>query len=172
MAANNIEGCVPTFGEKINSLNVINSRPKSPDVELSYMGKPEGRVLVLYTGGTIGMMRNAKDVLAPVPNKFVTTVKQYPHMYDRAFATERFGSSGLLALPMTVTESRRVIYDIREYSPLLDSSNMTMNDWIKIAKDIKVTKKQKSTKKCIRKKKCKGIRDYFIRQKKIEIRSP
>ncbi|XP_011305396.1 L-asparaginase isoform X2 [Fopius arisanus] len=58
-------------------------------------------------------------------------------MYDRAFATERFGSSGLLALPMTVTESRRVIYDIREYSPLLDSSNMTMNDWIKIAKDIK-----------------------------------
>ena len=31
----------------------------------------------------------------------------------------------------------RVIYAIYEYDPLLDSSNMTMDDWIVIAKDIK-----------------------------------
>ena len=31
----------------------------------------------------------------------------------------------------------RVIYSIYEYDPLLDSSNMTMDDWIQIAKDIK-----------------------------------
>ena len=30
----------------------------------------------------------------------------------------------------------RVIYSIYEYDPLLDSSNMTMDDWIQIAKDI------------------------------------
>ena len=30
-----------------------------------------------------------------------------------------------------------MIYAIYEYDPLLDSSNMTMDDWIVIAKDIK-----------------------------------
>ncbi|XP_063987871.1 L-asparaginase 1 isoform X2 [Diachasmimorpha longicaudata] len=138
MAGNYPGTCVPTLEGKINGSVPKNGRSKSPDLELSYRGRPEGRVLVLYTGGTIGMIRNATtNALAPVPNQFVKTVKKYPHMYDSEFATKRFGSSGLLALPMTATESRRIIYDIREYSQLLDSSNMTMNDWIKIAKDIK-----------------------------------
>jgi len=33
---------------------------------------------------------------------------------------------------------RRVSYHILEYSPLLDSSNMTIDDWIKIAGDIEM----------------------------------
>lgn len=40
---------------------------------------------------------------------------------------------------MTATDSKRVIYNVLEYSPLCDSSNMTMDDWIRIAHDIKVT---------------------------------
>ena len=35
-------------------------------------------------------------------------------------------------------EHYRVAYTIFEYDPLLDSSNMTMDDWIRIARDIKV----------------------------------
>ncbi len=31
---------------------------------------------------------------------------------------------------------KRVIFTINEYDPLLDSSNMTMDDWIQISKDI------------------------------------
>ncbi|XP_076235250.1 L-asparaginase isoform X2 [Calliopsis andreniformis] len=38
---------------------------------------------------------------------------------------------------MNATDSRRVIYNVLEYSPLCDSSNMTMDDWIRIAEDIK-----------------------------------
>ncbi|KAG7175058.1 L-asparaginase-like 1 [Homarus americanus] len=34
-------------------------------------------------------------------------------------------------------EKRRVVYWVYEYDPLLDSSNMTMDDWIRIAKDIR-----------------------------------
>jgi lysophospholipase len=30
----------------------------------------------------------------------------------------------------------RIIYGIKEYDPLLDSSNMSMKDWAKIANDI------------------------------------
>ena len=38
-----------------------------------------------------------------------------------------------LVLPYT-RHHRRVCYSIMEYDPLLDSSNMTMDDWIQIAK--------------------------------------
>ncbi len=35
-------------------------------------------------------------------------------------------------------EKCRVVYTIFEYDPLLDSTNMTMDDWIHVAQDIKV----------------------------------
>ncbi|XP_065363413.1 L-asparaginase-like [Calliphora vicina] len=41
-----------------------------------------------------------------------------------------------LVLPYVQGESNRVIYQITEYTPLLDSSNMTMDDWARIATDI------------------------------------
>lgn len=43
-----------------------------------------------------------------------------------------------LVLPHVQGEHRRIIYTITEYEPLLDSSNMTFQDWVKIAQDIKV----------------------------------
>ncbi|XP_043526263.1 L-asparaginase [Frieseomelitta varia] len=98
----------------------------------------ESRVLVLYTGGTIGMIRNENGALVPKANAFVKKLRNYPHMYDREYAEARFGLMGPLVLPMTATDSRRVIYNVLEYSPLCDSSNMTMDDWIRIADDIKL----------------------------------
>ncbi|XP_034176764.1 L-asparaginase isoform X1 [Osmia lignaria lignaria] len=97
----------------------------------------DGRVLVLYTGGTIGMIRNENGVLVPKSNAFVKKLRNYPHMHDKEYADERFGSMGPLVLPVTSTDSRRVVYNVLEYSPLCDSSNMTMDDWIRIANDIK-----------------------------------
>lgn len=35
-------------------------------------------------------------------------------------------------------EKTRVVYTVYEYDPLLDSSNMTIDDWILIAQNIKV----------------------------------
>lgn len=101
------------------------------------LNQPEGRVLVLYTGGTIGMIRNEHGALAPVANEFVNNLRRYPHMHDKAYADERFGSVGPLVLPMSSEHKRRIIYNVMEYSPLCDSSDMTMDDWIRIAKDIK-----------------------------------
>lgn len=34
--------------------------------------------------------------------------------------------------------NKRIIYTVLEYSPLLDSSNMTTEDWGRIGKDIEV----------------------------------
>lgn len=44
-----------------------------------------------------------------------------------------------LVLPHVEGEHRRILYTITEYEPLLDSSNMTFQDWMKIAQDIKVS---------------------------------
>ncbi|XP_025073907.1 L-asparaginase isoform X2 [Pogonomyrmex barbatus] len=97
----------------------------------------EGRVLVLYTGGTIGMMRNEQGALVPITNAFVKNLRKYPQLYDREYAEKRFGAMGPLVLPVTATDSRRVVYSVFEYSNLCDSSNMTMDEWIRIANDIK-----------------------------------
>lgn len=52
------------------------------------------------------------------------------------------GSSFIFSFPfvhrMTAVDKKRVVYNVIEYSPLCDSSNMMMEDWIHIANDIKV----------------------------------
>lgn len=35
-------------------------------------------------------------------------------------------------------DNKRIVYSVIEYSPLLDSSNMTTDDWGQIGKDIEV----------------------------------
>jgi len=35
-------------------------------------------------------------------------------------------------------DNKRIIYTVLEYNPLLDSSNMTTDDWGRIGKDIEV----------------------------------
>ncbi|XP_012275833.1 L-asparaginase [Orussus abietinus] len=97
----------------------------------------EMKILVLYTGGTIGMVRTENGVLAPLANAFVKNLRTYPQLHDRIYAEERFGGMGPLVLPMGATDKRRVIYNVLEYSPLCDSSTMTMDHWIRIAMDIK-----------------------------------
>ncbi|XP_037086735.1 LOW QUALITY PROTEIN: L-asparaginase-like [Pollicipes pollicipes] len=99
----------------------------------------ERRVLVLYTGGTIGMVRNQDNVLAPCPGVMENRLRTYPNMHDREYAGQRFrqADTAALVLPPANASDSRVIYTVYEYDPLLDSSNMTMDDWIRIAKDVK-----------------------------------
>lgn len=77
-----------------------------------------------------------------MPNALVKRIRKYPNMHDEEYAEKRFGQSASMAplvLPFVQGESNRVIYQITEYSPLLDSSNMTMHDWARIANDIHVS---------------------------------
>ncbi|XP_076045663.1 L-asparaginase-like [Oratosquilla oratoria] len=101
-------------------------------------GQCESRVLVIYTGGTIGMVRNERGKLAPIPKELELNIRRFPHMHDECYASHRFGHlpNPPLVLP-DCREKRRVLYWVYEYDPLLDSSNMTMDDWIRIARDIR-----------------------------------
>ena len=71
------------------------------------------RVYVAYTGGTIGMDRTP-DGYAPAPGSLQEQLERMPELRDPD-------------MPDVM---------IHEYQPLLDSSNMTPAEWMKIAHDI------------------------------------
>eukprot|EP00903_Cladosiphon_okamuranus_P020856 g19154.t2 len=72
-------------------------------------------VLVINTGGTLGMRKDSSGGLAPVPGYFTSQMLQ---MEDLATADD---------MPF---------FDIVEYDPLLDSSCFQPSDWVQIAVDI------------------------------------
>uniref|UniRef100_A0A3P8UE02 asparaginase n=1 Tax=Amphiprion percula TaxID=161767 RepID=A0A3P8UE02_AMPPE len=117
----------------------------------------EARVLVINTGGTIGMTLH-DDVLAPKANAFVKGLRKLPILHDEVYAQQtclyEYYGENTLVLPKPaahpdllslgpskenkriVYTNKRIVYTILEYSPLLDSSNMTTDDWGRIGKDI------------------------------------
>uniref|UniRef100_A0A8C5ESE1 asparaginase n=1 Tax=Gouania willdenowi TaxID=441366 RepID=A0A8C5ESE1_GOUWI len=106
---------------------------------LTSPGVAEARVLVINTGGTIGMTLDDDDVLAPKANALVKSLRKLPILHDEVYAQqtamyEYYGESTLV-LPQS-KGNKRIIYSILEYSPLLDSSNMTTDDWGRVGKDI------------------------------------
>ncbi|XP_073339370.1 60 kDa lysophospholipase isoform X2 [Pagrus major] len=99
----------------------------------------EARVLVINTGGTIGMTLH-DNVLAPKANAFVQSLRKLPIIHDEMYAQQTclydyYGSENTLVLPLS-KDNKRIIYTVLEYNPLLDSSNMTTEDWGRIGKDI------------------------------------
>ncbi|XP_014481488.1 PREDICTED: L-asparaginase-like isoform X2 [Dinoponera quadriceps] len=105
--------------------------------------KPEGKVLVLYTGGTIGMLRNEEGVLMPVIDEFIMALRKFPQLHDSEYASKNYSDLGksYLVLPETAADNRRVVYRISKFSNVCDSSNVTMDDWIHIADYIKKIQK-------------------------------
>ncbi|XP_072929732.1 L-asparaginase 1-like [Epargyreus clarus] len=106
----------------------------------SVVHKSERRVLVLYTGGTIGMVKNKNGVLIPQSGMFENLIRGYPQLHDNALWKQKLGEPGFdtsfLVLPEAKDFDLRIFYKILEYETLLDSSNMTEKEWIKIAEDI------------------------------------
>ncbi|KAJ8341417.1 hypothetical protein SKAU_G00337080 [Synaphobranchus kaupii] len=108
---------------------------ESPEVSPS----AEARVLVINTGGTIGMMYH-NNVLCPEPNAFVKTLRKLPILHDEQYAQqtrlyEFCPYDNTLVLPLS-KQNKRIVYTVLEYCPLLDSCNMTTDDWAHIGKDI------------------------------------
>lgn len=95
------------------------------------------KVLVLYTGGTIGMMKNERGDFTPEPNFLFYALKQRfeDSDYTYRYLSEEEQRDSFLLHPME--NGRRIQVKFVEYDPLIDSSNMCCNNWIQIAKDIK-----------------------------------
>ncbi|WP_206485769.1 asparaginase [Thalassotalea sp. G2M2-11] len=71
------------------------------------------RIYVAYTGGTIGMKASDHGYI-PVPGHLTESIQAMPDFYRQEMPE----------------------FTINEYSPLIDSSNMTPADWQRIADDI------------------------------------
>ncbi|PAA51663.1 hypothetical protein BOX15_Mlig016677g2 [Macrostomum lignano] len=106
------------------------------------------KVLVLYTGGTIGM-KSENGAYVPVANYLGDAIRHTKVLHDnqclRSLMTEddweiaTDTSLGAVDLPFALPTSvgnRTLLYVIYEYEPLLDSSDMTMDDHLRIAADI------------------------------------
>ena len=86
--------------------------------------KNEAKVLVLYTGGTIGMVRNHAGVLVPEAAAMEAGLRRIVTMHDEPYSQMRFGGGGPggvapggplpLVLP-SVPGHKRVVYTIYEY---------------------------------------------------------
>lgn len=77
------------------------------------MATQRKRIYVAYTGGTIGMEKSAQGYV-PVAGHLGRCVEKMPEFF-RAEMPE---------------------FTIHEYTPLMDSSNMSPKDWVTIARDI------------------------------------
>lgn len=98
----------------------------------------ESRVLVLYTGGTIGM-KCQDGVYVPEAHFLPTAIRHLSPLNDRKYV-EKFYSNETIkpfCLPPIRFIKKRIIYWLVEYQPLLDSSDVTFDDWIRIGADIK-----------------------------------
>jgi len=93
-----------------------------PTVPDSVISHERSRVLILYTGGTIGM-RNGPEGYAPVRNYLeghLRTMKQF-HDEDAESEAEAAanGEPGTLITPLSIY-NKRIAYRIVEYDPLLE----------------------------------------------------
>jgi 60kDa lysophospholipase len=87
-------------------------------------------ILMIYTGGTIGM-RPGKNGYEPAHDFFYHFLRSSPTFQDPFVPVV----NNVLTTPLS-RFGKRFQYTIVELDPLLDSSNMTTVDWIKIAQVI------------------------------------
>lgn len=86
----------------------------------------KSRVLVLYTGGTIGMRRGAKGY-EPIAGYFADKIASHPSLHDPS--QPRFTT-------FPSRRGRRISYDVLAYERLLDSANLDLSHWARFAADI------------------------------------
>ncbi|XP_062824607.1 60 kDa lysophospholipase isoform X2 [Anolis carolinensis] len=112
----------------------------------------EVRVLVINTGGTIGMVphqsegkeigilpfdRSIGNGLIPEANKLARYLKKIPILHDTVYARKINLEDDTLVLPSS-NQNKRIIYTILELDQLLDSSNMTPAEWDNIARQLEI----------------------------------
>eukprot|EP00041_Stephanoeca_diplocostata_P023226 m.566264 g.566264 ORF g.566264 m.566264 type:complete len:598 (+) comp22248_c0_seq15:177-1970(+) len=91
------------------------------------------RVLVVNTGGTIGMVDKGRGY-EPERGFMEGFLRKLSMFHDTdAYDPELHGPGLLTGIS---TFKKRIYYEIIEYDPVVDSSDMNMTDWVKIATTI------------------------------------
>lgn len=103
------------------------------------MAEVISKVLVIYAGGTIGMCNDSILGYTPKSGYLHESLLKNPMFHDLTCMSDgldnKHGLPSALIMPPSIF-GKRTAFNILEYTPLLDSSNMTIQDWIHIAGDI------------------------------------
>jgi lysophospholipase len=101
--------------------------------------EPVRKVLVINTGGTIGMARNEVGQLAPLANAMEDTLRSDVRFNNEAALRAGGWGQEWLALPLPefYDVGARILYRFLEYSPVLDSCNIRGEERIRMAVDIR-----------------------------------
>lgn len=93
------------------------------------------KVLILYTGGTIGMVNSEQGYIAK-KGYLHELMRKNKYFCDEQFTAAASNSEKFLITPIT-TYSKRIYYKVIEFDEIIDSTNMTAAYWIQIATAIK-----------------------------------
>lgn len=94
------------------------------------------RVLVLYTGGTIGMRKGPRGY-EPAPGWFADKIGSLPQLHDPSYGHDSPRDPSRRRFTTYPSQrDRRVAYDVVAYDPLLDSANVGPREWARFAADI------------------------------------
>lgn len=99
---------------------------------------PDSKILIIYAGGTIGMVQSKKGYV-PATNIFSDALRKNMKFHDQEEHLNRLSGQNYSEDCFITPESfykKRIIYRLIELSPLIDSSNMNMGNWIQIAEVI------------------------------------
>lgn len=103
-------------------------------------GAEIAKVLVIYYGGTIGMQRDEQTGYVPVKGHLHSVLAEHSSFHDKKFKEQIVASpqksDKYLDSPLITpssTYNKRILYRILEHENPLDSSNVTMADWSRIA---------------------------------------
>lgn len=80
-------------------------------------------------------------VYSPAPNAFKQKIHSLPELHDEFLAKKLYDGNvpeGHYVVNGAPSSKNVITYMIKEYNPLLDSSNMSIDDWTRIATDIYV----------------------------------
>jgi lysophospholipase len=143
----NISSSSPYVNEVVE---IQKATAKNQEISISNISK----VLIIYTGGTIGM-KACPHGYAPQANWFFKVLKSVHRFNDskqsapplqckidrqgflETLQTEALITPGIITIIIKVSiYGKRIHYAFLEYDPLLDSSNMNIDDWVKISSDI------------------------------------
>lgn len=91
-------------------------------------------LLVLHTGGTIGMREGPRG-FAPARGALLDTILATRQLHDPDEYVGSHDGRPVFTTPRFATGAR-VRYEVLEYDPLLDSANLDLSHWARFAQDL------------------------------------
>jgi lysophospholipase len=106
---------------------------KQKEAESNLLNKDISQVLVISTGGTFCMVKTSRGYM--VSRGLAQRLKKFHSFYDDEMAALLELPYDTLITPETPYH-KRVQFTVLEFEELIDSSNIMVSDWVKIAKTI------------------------------------